>query len=436
MSPVEISFIVPLYNHLMQTKQMLSSLQESLPDDVEYEIILADDCSTDQTREWLQGLQDRRIKVHYNSSNQGYAATNNAAVRLATGKILGLLNNDLIFSAGWLDPMRQILLKKENGAGMIGNVQHRVADDRIDHAGVLLTPLGQFEHDRREDLSGAEARKVLAVTGACVLMYRKDFLALNGFDETFVNGCEDLDLCFSLQGRGKTVYIAPDSRIKHHVGLSRGNPSVQDEKNSRYLFSKWRQKIKRMLADKWAKILQIPDTNHLDGYISPRYAATPWAMGLVIAESCLRRQEDRWAKILDGKSLNASLEEKCRFENLSFDDAAQGYSIVGEEAVLECARLYCAHDFLVCGFLLMDDLPDDVVLSIEVNRWHKKDILLPRHGHFNAGIRNPLISSAEKNTFSVKVAFVKSNNNESVSAQSVVRITHFIIGGHIVHPKC
>jgi GT2 family glycosyltransferase len=303
LSPVEISFVVPLYNHLAQTKQMLSSLQDSLPEDVEYEIILADDGSTDQTREWLKGLQDRRIKVHFNSGNLGYAATNNAAVRLATGKILGLLNNDLIFSPGWLDPMRQILLKKEYGAGLVGNVQHRVADDRIDHAGVVLTPEGLFEHDRRDDLSGSEAREVLAVTGACVLMYRNDFLALDGFDETFVNGCEDLDLCFSLQARGKAVYIAPGSRIKHHVGLSRGKPCIQDEKNSRYLFSKWRKKIKRLLADQWAKILQSPDSGHLDGYISPRYAATPQAMGLVMAESCLRRQEERWAGLLDGTSL-------------------------------------------------------------------------------------------------------------------------------------
>jgi GT2 family glycosyltransferase len=414
---------------------MLSSLLESLPDDLKYEIILADDCSTDETCDWLSGLQDKRIKVHYNKYNQGYAATNNAAVRLAKGKVLGLLNNDLLFSTGWLRPMLQALLKEENCAGLVGNVQHRVADDSLDHAGVLLNPQGFFEHDRSDEFPGAEVRKVLAVTGACVLMYRKDFLALNGFDEKFVNGCEDLDLCFSLQAQGKAVYIAPDSRIKHHVSLSRGNPSIQDEKNSRYLFYKWRKKIKRLLASEWTKILQSTKTDHLDGYISPQYAVTPQAMSLVIAESCLRRQEDRWSRELDGLSLNALLNEKCRFENLSFDEEAQGYSIVGEEAVVRCAGLYSAHDFLVCGFLAVDKLPDDVVLSIEVNRWQKKDILLSKQRHFNVGIKNPLISPTEINTFFVKVAFVKCDNNGSISAKSLVRITHFIIGGHIVRPE-
>ena len=130
---------------------------------------------------------------------RGFAKTNNAGVRQAAGQILGLLNNDLLFEPGWLEPMLAVLESPVLNAGCVGNVQYRVADGALDHAGVRLSCTGQFEHIQRLPEIGPGYARVLAVTGACLLMRKADFERAGGFDEVFVNGCEDVDLCSQCQ---------------------------------------------------------------------------------------------------------------------------------------------------------------------------------------------------------------------------------------------
>ena len=96
-----VSFVVPLTNHLEQTQALLESLQASLPADLDYEVILVDDASTDGTREWLGPLDRPRVRKILKALNGGYARANNAGVGLARGEFLGLLNNDLLFEPGW-----------------------------------------------------------------------------------------------------------------------------------------------------------------------------------------------------------------------------------------------------------------------------------------------------------------------------------------------
>ena len=122
MTPLKVSFIVPLFNHLEHSKAMLASLQASLPPGLAHEIILVDDASKDGTRDWLQTLSSSNLRVVLNPVNLGFARANHAGVVLATGDVLALVNNDLIFSPGWLEPMLAVLQLPQWGAGVVGNV--------------------------------------------------------------------------------------------------------------------------------------------------------------------------------------------------------------------------------------------------------------------------------------------------------------------------
>ena len=149
---------------------MLATLSASIPAGLGYEVILVDDFSTDGTRAWLAALSEPHFHVILNPSNLGFARTNNAGVRQAAGQILGLLNNDLIFEPGWLEPMLAVLESPVLNAGCVGNVQYRVADGALDHAGVRLSCTGQFEHIQSLPEGGPGYARVLAVTGACLLI--------------------------------------------------------------------------------------------------------------------------------------------------------------------------------------------------------------------------------------------------------------------------
>ena len=79
-----------------------------------------------------------------------------------------------------------------------------------------------FHHQDRA-LAGANAIFELdAVTAACVAVRASTFQAVGGFDEGYINGLEDIDLCLRIREAGQRVVYRGDATIVHHEGASRG----------------------------------------------------------------------------------------------------------------------------------------------------------------------------------------------------------------------
>lgn len=247
---MHISFIVPLYNCLPLTQAMVASLQATLPANLRHEIILIDDGSTDGTREWLAGLPSAPFRVLLNERNLGYAAANNRAAESATGELLVLLNNDLVLEPGWLEPMTELHRLLPN-PGAIGNVQLNAATDAVDHAGIYVTVKGKPEHDVHLPPPG-DCKFTPAVTGACLLIGRSLWNELGGFDHAFVNGGEDIDLCFRAARKGRANAVALRSVVRHHVSASPGRKQ-HDERNAYRLTLRWRDELVRLGAPAWTR---------------------------------------------------------------------------------------------------------------------------------------------------------------------------------------
>jgi O-antigen biosynthesis protein len=251
---VEISFIIPLFNRLDVTRPCLESLRTSLRTDLAHEIILVDDGSTDGTREWLVTLPSPPFVVLLNEQNRGYAHANNRAARIARGRYLVLCNNDLLFAPGWLEPMLRAFTRHRD-AGIVGNLQLRVDNGALDHAGIVVNLKGKPEHLTREQGSlclWLRWSRRPAVTGACCLIPRSVYLELGGLDEGFMNGGEDVDFCYRLQRRGLRVLVANRSSVRHHVSASPGR-KLRDEHNSRRLCQRWREQLVLDGARSWPK---------------------------------------------------------------------------------------------------------------------------------------------------------------------------------------
>jgi GT2 family glycosyltransferase len=277
-----VSAVVPLFNNVELSAAMVESLRRTLPDGPACEIILVDDYSSDGTRAWLETLRGKPgIRIFLNEKNLGFAATSNRGAREARGQYLALLNNDLLMEAGWLEPMLAVFEHKGERAGIVGNLQYRVEDGTLDHAGICLSRNAKLEH--MKEAGKVDERRVLAVTGACVLLRTRDFFELGGFDEAFRNGAEDVDLCLKLDRHGKTAWVACRSRVMHHVGASRGRVSSNDERNSRLLFARWSPRLERELA------ALLEERGEARG-----------EQALLLAGCALWREEARWRRVLDG----------------------------------------------------------------------------------------------------------------------------------------
>jgi GT2 family glycosyltransferase len=426
---ISVSFVIPIYNHPVESRVMLYSLLESLPKDLGYEVILVDDASGEETRSWLASLSLPHVRVLFNEHNLGFAKASNRGAAAVKGEYLCLVNNDLEFDAGWLLPMLAVLQKPELKAGVVGNVQYRVADGYLDHAGVLLSEGGAFVHFQPKLVPNQPFAKVVAVTGACLLMRRSVFEQLGGLEERYLNGCEDIDLCYKVRQQGLNVWVAYDSKIRHHVSLSRKPLSRQNECNSQLLFSKWRKEIKQDLAGVWLPLLQAKggwDESVLPGKLSESFLASPYAASRVIAESTLCRLEAYWQRVLADVHSDAETPLEISSQGLKLVAGSTYYS-VADEINIEVVGLHSARNFYFCGFKANPDEARLIQVTIEVNGIQTVVHRLGAERELNVGIINPLWLPTLPARFKVRFDFVDDTGCVLSGAGSAVYLTHVVV---------
>lgn len=305
-----ISVVIPLFNCLSLTQAMLASLQATLPRDLAHEIILVDDGSTDGTREWLKTL-GAGFHVVFNERNLGYAAANNRGAAVARGEFLVLLNNDLVLTPRWLEPMLAAHRALGDKAGLIGNVQLDARTGSIDHAGIFFNHKGKPEHARELPAPWMRFfesfRPVDAVTGACLLIARDLWKRLGGFDEGYANGCEDVDLCLRAKAAGLVTAVVWRSRVRHHISASPGR-KLRDEQNTRRFVQRWRAELVRYAVRHWCRnycetcSLEPRDREFARAWRIWLHAIgvsrTPPADALLATDAAIGAELARWEKLL------------------------------------------------------------------------------------------------------------------------------------------
>jgi O-antigen biosynthesis protein len=246
-----ISIVTATYNKLQLSRAYLASLEANPPSD-SWELVWVDDGSTDGTRDWLRTLPAPQHRYIFNNSNMGFATSNNRGVQVAYGDTIALLNNDLVLTPGWWEPLYSHLSKTPN-IGVTGNVQLDFNTHKVDHAGVIFNLIGTGEHHYRGSKNPPHGIGAYfpAITAACWVMHKRTFMDANGFNENYHNGCEDLDLCLRLSRKGLRHWVDFRSVIYHHVGATRGhNPNSE---NTRRFLNEWSSVTAKLGLEQWPR---------------------------------------------------------------------------------------------------------------------------------------------------------------------------------------
>ncbi len=232
-----ISIIILTYNKLDYTKKCLEALRKNTPKEFLKDIIIIDNKSSDGTQEYLRKID--WINFVENKINTGFAKGCNQGAKLAKGDILLFLNNDTEVQKGWLESLLKVLEKKD--VAVVGS-KLLFPDGLIQHAGIVIAndriprPIYYRESPDRPYVN--KQREFKAVTAACLAVKRDIFQEVGGFDETYFNSMEDVDLCLKIFNKGYKIIYCPESVIIHHESVSPGRHDY-DIKNNKLFLKKW-----------------------------------------------------------------------------------------------------------------------------------------------------------------------------------------------------
>lgn len=246
-----VSVIIPVYNEFPFTYQCLRSLLTS-EDKCPYEVILADDCSTDFTTDICQVVKN--IKVVKTEKNIGFLKNCNNAARKASGKYIYFLNNDTQVQTGWLDAQVNLMESHEE-IGMTG-AKLVYPDGRLMEAGGIVWSDGTAaNYGNRHDPILPEfnyVKEVDYISGAAIMVRKKIWDKIGGFDERYCPAyCEDSDFAFAVREAGYKVVYQPESVVIHFEGVSNGVDTDADgmkayqKENQKKLFVKWKDVLEK-----------------------------------------------------------------------------------------------------------------------------------------------------------------------------------------------
>jgi O-antigen biosynthesis protein len=250
-----ISIILPVFNNIRLTIECLISIANS-DNTVNYEIIIADDCSTDDTSKILKFIKN--VKYFRNEINLGFLRNTNKALQYVTGKYVLYLNNDVQVTGSWLSTLLATF-KSRPKIGAVGP-KFIYPSGHLQEAGAAFNIDGTAEmiglNESPQQARFSYIRRVDYISGACLLIPTELVKSLGGFSEEFLPCyCEDSDLCLRIQAAGYYIYCNPNVTVMHH--LSKSTDTLGESyklkcvyKNVTTLKMKWQDHLQKVVTPK------------------------------------------------------------------------------------------------------------------------------------------------------------------------------------------
>jgi GT2 family glycosyltransferase len=233
------AIVIPVFNAAFYTRVCLASLQTEQRD---AEVIIVDNGSTDETPALLAAWADQERGRRFQRFDQvlGFARACNAGAAATEREFVVFLNNDTFVLEGWLDNLLRPFDEADNvqvtGSRLLYPSGH------IQHAGIAFNREGP--HHVFVGLAGdtpfvLQRRDFQTVTGAALAIRRAEFERLGGFDTSYQNSFEDVDLCLKVKRDGGRIVYVPDSVAYHFESMTEGRLGPTDMRNYTLFMERW-----------------------------------------------------------------------------------------------------------------------------------------------------------------------------------------------------
>ena len=231
---MQLSVIIVNYNVKYFLEQCLYSVQKACLG-IDAEIIVADNNSTDGSREYLE-QNFEVVNFIWNSENVGFAKANNLALEKAKGDFILFLNPDTILSEDSIEKCLQFFAGNKmagaigihmiDGSGNFLKESKRAFPSpltslfKLSGLARLFPRSATFSRYHLGHLPEKENHEVDVLAGAFMMMPKKVLDEIGNFDELFFMYGEDVDLSYRIQKAGYKNYYFAESTIIHFKGES------------------------------------------------------------------------------------------------------------------------------------------------------------------------------------------------------------------------
>ncbi len=252
----KVSIVIPTRDKVEYLRRAVESIKEHTKYS-NYEVVIVNNRSEEkETREYFKEIsKEKNVRVIDFDKPFHFGKLYNWVSKKIDGEYMLMLNNDIkVLSDGWLSSMLEWCQLPE--VGCVGAKLY-YPNGKIQHAGVIVGAGGAAAHSHRlmdGNSFGYEGalvniRNYLALTGACLMIKRKVFIDIGGFDIQFDPAYQDVDLGIRLYERGLYNVYTPYTELIHYESISRFNSNEileRDESNALRLRKKWPQYIEYM----------------------------------------------------------------------------------------------------------------------------------------------------------------------------------------------
>lgn len=241
MERLELSIVIPVYNNWWLTARCLRALGALRDRNIEFETIVVDNASNDETPHAIEAFPWVRYLRHV--KNENFAGACNAGVRAAQTPLTLLLNNDAYPLGDALTPLVRAFDRP--GVAIAGGALF-FEDGVTQAAGMELLTNAHWHYSCRNLPPTLRAviapRDALAVSGAAMAVRTRWFNETGGFDESFINGFEDVDFCMRARDQGYAIAYVPSARFAHYEAATEGR-FARELENERRFYQRWSPRL-------------------------------------------------------------------------------------------------------------------------------------------------------------------------------------------------
>lgn len=219
-----------------------------------FEIICVDNASTDDSLEYLESWgEEFTIKIIRNEMNMSFSAANNLGAASASGEYLLFLNNDTEVTDGWLDELLLAMQHTEHPGAIGGkliypqipagtinegksySIQHKgiAFRDSFRENAYFIQPYNMGNGETDADFGEEQITERICVTAAVLLVKKSAFEEIGGYDERYIYGYEDVDLCLKLSKAGYRNYYCPTCLVYHYEFGTQNKDMAKDVRRRR-----------------------------------------------------------------------------------------------------------------------------------------------------------------------------------------------------------